>query len=68
MAGVDYISSSGIGMMVSILKRCHQAGVDFAVYSLTPDIHELFTLTRLDQVFTIAPDFGSWQKSFDAAD
>lgn len=63
MADVSYISSSGIGMLVSVLKRCHQSGVDFAVCELTPDLFELFTLTRLDQVFTVATSVEAWQKS-----
>lgn len=63
MQGVEYVSSSGIGMLVSILKRCHQADIEFALCSPTTDIHELFTLTRLDQVFTIAPDLESWKSS-----
>ena len=63
MRGVEYVSSSGIGMLVSVLKRCHQSSVNFSICGLTEDIHELFTLTRLDQVFTIAPDIESWKRS-----
>ncbi|MCA8961965.1 MAG: STAS domain-containing protein [Planctomycetes bacterium] len=63
MGGVDYVSSSGIGMLVSVLKRCHQSNVAFALCNLTEDIHELFSLTRLDQVFTMAPDVQSWRRS-----
>ncbi len=63
MGGVEYVSSSGIGMLVSILKRCHQSKVNFALCGLTEDIHELFALTQLDQVFTIAPDIEAWKRS-----
>ncbi|MEE8143551.1 MAG: STAS domain-containing protein [Planctomycetota bacterium] len=63
MQDVGYVSSSGIGMLVSMLKRCHQHNVPLAICSLNTDIRELFTLTRLDQVFTIARDVHAWQKS-----
>ena len=63
MEAVDYISSSGIGMLVSILKRCFQQKVQMALCGLNEDIRELFALTRLDQVFTIARDVKSWRKS-----
>ncbi len=63
MQDVDYVSSSGIGMLVSVLKRCHQQDVRLALCGLNPDIRELFTLTRLDQVFTIARDVDAWLKT-----
>ncbi len=63
MSHVDYISSSGIGMLVSVLKKCHQNRIDFALCELSEDIAELFALTRLDQVFTIASTLNSWRKT-----
>ncbi|MFN0060512.1 MAG: STAS domain-containing protein [Planctomycetota bacterium] len=61
MSGVDYISSAGIGMLVSVLKRCQQDRVKLALIALNDDIRELFTLTRLDQVFVIVPSVQSWE-------
>ena len=57
LQGVEYISSAGIGMLVSMLKRCHQNGLELALAGLTGDVRELFTVTRLDEVFSITPDF-----------
>ena len=34
LTDVDYISSSGIGMLVSILKRCNRENVGFALCGL----------------------------------
>ena len=57
---VSYVSSSGIGMLVSLLKRCHHDGVGFALCGLNEDIREIFSLTRLDQVFTILEKAEDW--------
>ena len=62
-SGVEYMSSSGIGMMVSMLKRCHQAGIAFAISGLSTDIRELFELTRLDQVFTLVTSLEAWEQA-----
>jgi anti-sigma B factor antagonist len=50
---LEYISSSGIGLLVSILRRCRQGGVGMGLCNLRPEIQELFKLTRLNQVFEI---------------
>lgn len=63
MQGVNYVSSSGIGMLVSVLKKAHQANIDLALCGLQSDIQELFQLTRLDQVFSIARDVDTWRKT-----
>ena len=63
LSGVHYISSSGIGMLVTLLKRCHQAEIPFAVTGLRDEIRELFALTRLDQVFTVVQSLEAWQAS-----
>ena len=65
LGGVEYISSAGVGMLVSMLKRCHQNGLELALAGLNQEVRELFALTRLDEVFPIAPDLESWCKSFE---
>jgi anti-sigma B factor antagonist len=53
LVAMDYISSSGIGLLVSVLRRCRQRGISMAVCGLKPEILELFKLTRLSQVFEV---------------
>ncbi len=65
LSGVEYVSSAGVGMLVSMLKRCHQVGLELALAGLGPEIRELFSLTRLDEVFPIAPDLEAWCHSFE---
>jgi anti-sigma B factor antagonist len=56
LGGIEYISSSGIGLLVSVLRRCREGGTAMALCGLRPEIAELFKLTRLNQVFEIFPD------------
>ena len=63
MSGVNYISSAGIGMLVSVKRRSTREGFRLSLCGLNSDLQELFTLTRLDQVFTLADSVEAWQRS-----
>ena len=62
-AQIGYVSSAGIGMLVAVLKRMHQQGIGMVLCSLNEELKELFALTRLDQVFTIAPSQQVWRET-----
>lgn len=49
---VEFIDSSGLGALVSILKLLGEDG-DLAISSASPTVLSLFKLTRMDRVFTI---------------
>lgn len=53
---VQYVDSSFLGAMVSSLKYAVNNKTDIAVINLANDIHDLFTLIRLDKVFKIYPN------------
>ena len=55
---VDFIDSSGLGMLVSLFKLMNGKG-DMALCSLNPGIMNMFTLTRMDRIFRIYPDKSS---------
>ena len=50
---VQYVDSSFLGALVSSLKYAVANGCDIAVINLPRDIHDLFSLIRLDKVFKI---------------
>ena len=50
-------------MLVAILKRCRQLDVQLVLVGLDENMRELFRMTRLDQVFTVAGSLASWRKS-----
>lgn len=55
LSQVDFIDSSGLGALVSCLKRLGPRG-SLAVAGATGAVSRLFTLTRMDRVFALHPD------------
>ena len=53
---MDYISSAGIGLFVSAMRRCKQREISMSLFGLVDEIAELFKMTHLDQVFKIFED------------
>ena len=53
LKGVAYLSSAGIGMLLSVLKLCRANGVGLALCDLDEEVRELFRVTQLDQVFAL---------------
>lgn len=48
-----FVDSSGLGTLVSALKRTREKGCEMAVCSINPQVKMLFELTSMDQVFAI---------------
>lgn len=55
---IDFIDSSGLGMLVSLLKMMNGRG-EMTLCALNPNIRNMFTLTRMDRIFRICPDRAS---------
>ncbi|HWR41623.1 STAS domain-containing protein [Sporomusa sp.] len=53
MQNVDYIDSSGLGVLVAVQKRAVQNGGGVAIKGIRGIVKELFELTRLTKVFEI---------------
>jgi anti-sigma B factor antagonist len=54
LSHVDFIDSSGLGALVSCLKRLGPRG-SLAVAGATGAVSRLFSLTRMDRVFALHP-------------
>ncbi|EPA9095531.1 STAS domain-containing protein [Enterobacter hormaechei] len=52
---IDFIDSSGLGALVSLLKMMNGKG-EMMLCALNPGIRNMFTLTRMDRIFRICPD------------
>ncbi len=50
---VDFINSSGLGSLVSILKDVRLAGGSLVLSNLAPYVQEIFEITQLSNVFEI---------------
>ena len=53
LSGLEYVDSSGLGVLISIHKRCIQKGGKMIVTGLRGMVDDLFKLTRLGLVFNI---------------
>ncbi len=55
-AGLDYMNSGGIGVLVTILIRARRSGHRLLACGLTEHYREIFSLTRLDEAIRIYDD------------
>jgi anti-anti-sigma factor len=62
-ANVTYISSMGLAMLVTLHKRLHANGRLLTIHNLTPQVHEVFTATRLDKFLHLWPEGSGTQLS-----
>ena len=52
-AGLDYISSAGIGVLIETFKRLKQSGHTMTLVNLLPRVRSIFAYAGLDRVLTI---------------
>jgi anti-sigma B factor antagonist len=50
---VDFVDSSGLGLLVRLLTRSHAAGGDLKLCAVRPRIREVVRITRLDTLFEL---------------
>jgi anti-anti-sigma factor len=55
-AGVDYLSSTGIALIVGILARSRKEGRQISAAGLSDHYREIFEITRLADFMKIFPD------------
>jgi anti-sigma B factor antagonist len=53
MAGVDFLDSSGLGVLVALLKRVLERGGDMKIAGLQKKVRMVFEITRAFKVFDI---------------
>ena len=51
--GLEYMNSSGIGLLVTLLVRAQRNGQRILAYGLSDHYRQIFELTRLDEVISI---------------
>jgi anti-sigma B factor antagonist len=55
-ANVTNMSSSALGMLITLHKRVREAEGKLRLCNIQPTIEEVFKITRLDEIFTICPN------------
>jgi len=56
---LDYMNSSGIGLLVTLLVRAKRAQQQLSAYGLSDHYRQIFELTRLDEIITVHDDEGA---------
>jgi anti-sigma B factor antagonist len=54
--GLDYMNSSGIGLLVTLLIRVQRQKQHLMAFGLTDHYRQIFDLTRLNEAILIYPD------------
>lgn len=62
-ARLDYMNSTGIGLLVTTLVRAQRAGVRLVACGLDGHYREIFSLTRLDDAIPVFPDVSAALRS-----
>lgn len=55
-ASVGHMSSSALGMLITLHKRVREKGGALRFCNIRPAIYEVFEITRLSEVFGVLPD------------
>ena len=53
---VEFLSSSGVAILVGLKRRIEPKGGKLVVFGIHPVVDDLLRITRLTQFFTFAPD------------
>ncbi len=64
MGAVDFIDSSGLGILVSSLRTVNKMGGDIKISALQDAVRAIFELTRLHRIFSIYDDAAAAAMSF----
>jgi len=60
---LNYISSSGLRVLLTFLKKMMAAGGTLKLYSLQPAIKEIFDISGFSTIFPIYPDLVAAQEN-----
>jgi anti-anti-sigma factor len=64
---VVFLSSSALGMLVRLKKKCKEYEISLRLCNITPEIREVFQITSLDKVFDIHADAAGALDAFKAS-
>lgn len=53
MRNLDYVDSSGVGALLSLLRNCREHKWELKLVNLQPAVKDLFSLLQLHTIFTI---------------
>jgi anti-sigma B factor antagonist len=63
-SAVKFMASSMLSNLVALKKKCDEYRAKLKLCSVTPDILQVFKITKLNKLFDIQPDEATARKSF----
>ena len=51
LEGVEFMDSTGLGVLIGSLRRCRERGGEFALAAPRETVHKVLRITGLDKVF-----------------
>lgn len=60
---VTFIDSSGLGILISVLKKVRSQSCEMVLCAINPQVKMLFELTSMDQVFEIFENRETFESS-----
>ena len=64
---VAFLSSSALGMLVRLKKKCKEYEISLRLCNIAPEIFEVFKITSLDKVFDVHADADDALNAFKAS-
>jgi len=55
LSGVPYMDSAGMGLVINHYVHCQNAGTKMIAVGVSPRVHELFKMTKVDSIIPQAP-------------
>ncbi len=53
LAKLEYISSAGLGVFMSIIQELENQGIKFVIFGMAPKVNEVFEILGLSQLITV---------------
>ena len=66
MAAVEFIDSTGVGLLIRLQKKIHAAGRQLVLVAPSPVVQRALTLMHLEDFFASAPDLAAAQQLIQA--
>lgn len=63
LSGTTFLDSTALGALIGGRRKAYAAGGSFAIVCDNPQMLRLFTMTKLDLVFTVLPSRSAWRES-----
>ena len=62
---VEFLSSAGLGKLITLDKKLKARGGKVRLSNLSPELHDIFRITRLDKLFEIEEDEADALEAFE---